>query len=92
MARKSLLFITLPGLLAAGPLAAEPAPAPQAQAEEQRLICRGGQRQLSSRIRTQRRCRTAEQWQEEELNRAGIPISAQITQGQNDGRQSAQPR
>lgn len=91
MTGKSLLFIALPGLLAAGPLAAEP-PAPQAQAEEQRLICRGGQRQLSSRIRSQRRCRTAEQWQEEERNRAGIPISAQITQGQNDGRQSAQPR
>lgn len=93
MAGKSLLFIALPGLLGAAPLAAEPAPSSQPQAEEQRLICRGGQRQLSSRIRTQRRCRTAEQWREEdERNRGGIPISAQITQGQNDGRQSAQPR
>ena len=92
MARKSLLFLALPSLLAASPLAAEPASSPQPQAEEQRLICRGGQRQLSSRIRTQRRCRTAEQWQEEEQGKAGLPLSAQITQGQNDGRQSAQPR
>jgi hypothetical protein len=86
------MILLLTALAAAGPLAAEP-PAPQAQAEEQRLICRGGQRQLSSRIRSQRRCRTAEQWQEEdERNRTGLPLSAQITQGQNDGRQSAQPR
>ena len=64
---------------------------PPASQEEQRLICRGGQKTLSSRIRTARRCRTAEQWRQED-ERGGLPLSAQITAGQNDGIAPAQPR
>lgn len=66
-------------------------PPAQPKEERQPLICRGGQKTLSSRIRTTRRCRTAEQWQRED-DRGGLPISAQITAGQNDGRTGAQPR
>jgi hypothetical protein len=76
--------------LVAGPALAEaPAPPPST---EQRLICRGGERQLSSRIRTMRRCRTAAQWQIEDDAKAHLPVSLQTTQGQNDGRAPAQPR
>ena len=51
----------------------------------------GGLKQLSSRIRTARRCRTAEQWRQEEEAKGQMPLSAQITGSQNDGRQGATP-
>ncbi|MEA3015391.1 MAG: hypothetical protein QOI38_113 [Sphingomonadales bacterium] len=76
------------GTLAATVASAEPPPAEPGQ----RLVCRGGERQLSSRIRTARRCRTPEQWQIEEEAANRLPPSLQVTQGQNDGQGSAQPR
>jgi hypothetical protein len=63
----------------------EPAPKP-------RLVCRGAARTISSRIRTPRRCRTAEQWQDEDERSNRLPLGAQVTEGQNDGRAPAQPR
>jgi hypothetical protein len=74
-------------LTLAGAFAAEPAADP---AKGQR-ICRAPAKQLGSRIRTQRRCRTAEQWQEEDA-KGGLPIGAQVTQGQNDGHAVQQPK
>ncbi|MEA3040919.1 MAG: hypothetical protein QOC65_408 [Sphingomonadales bacterium] len=65
---------------------------PPAAQPEQRLVCRGGERQLSSRIRTARRCRTAEQWQIEDAAANRLPPSLQVTQGQNDGQGPTQPR
>jgi hypothetical protein len=59
---------------------------------DQRMICRGGDRQLSSRIRSPRRCRTAEQWAREADEKARLPVGMQTTQGQNDGRAPTQPR
>lgn len=89
MAGKALILIVLTGALsAAGALAADP----PAQSRDERLICRGATKQLSSRIRTPRRCRTAQQWQAEDEARGRVPLSAQVTAGQNDGRQGAQPR
>ena len=84
MAGKSLGLIALAAVLStAGAFAAEP-PAP---AEKQQRICRGGgERQLGSHVRTRRRCLTAEQWQQEDEARANMPVSLQVTQGQNDGR------
>jgi hypothetical protein len=79
-----LLFATL----AAATARADP---PAAQPEERR-ICRGGERQLGTRMRTPRRCRTAEQWRQEDESRDRIPVGLQTTQGQNDGRAPAQPR
>ena len=71
----------------AGAFAAEPA----AEAPKQRQVCRAPAKQLGSRIRTPRRCRTAEQWQAED-EKGGLPLGAQVTQGQNDGQARPQPR
>ena len=88
-------------LTAAGALSAEPpaAPADDVGAEvtaepapKARLICRGATRTISSRIRTPRRCRTAEQWRDEDERGNRLPLGAQVTEGQNDGRAPAQPR
>jgi hypothetical protein len=88
MTGRSILVASLTlSLSAAAAYAADPPPAPS----EERLICRGSTRQLSSRIRRPRRCLTAEQWREEDEGKA-LPISAQITGAQNDGRTSATPR
>jgi hypothetical protein len=90
MIGKSVILVALAATLtAAGALAADPA----APSEKQRLVCRGGgERSLGTHMRTQRRCRTAEQWQEEDEAKGRAPISLQVTQGQNDGRQGAAPR
>jgi hypothetical protein len=89
MAGKSLGLVALALILTTvGALAADP-PAPSAK---QKLICRGGQRSLGSHIRAQRRCRTAEQWQGEEEANANLPVTLQVTQGQNDGRVTPTPQ
>ena len=89
MAGKSIGLIALAVVLtSAAAFAADP-PAP---AQKQQLICRGGERQLGSHTRTRQRCRTAEQWQQEDAAKSNLPISLQVTQGQNDGRTSATPR
>ncbi len=80
-------FLAILACAVTGAFAAEPAEDPA----RQRQICRPAAKQLGSRIRTQRRCRTAEQWQQEEA-KGGLPIGAQVTQGQNDGQVKAQPQ
>ena len=86
--RKPAVLSALAALFLTGALAAEP---PAEPAKQQR-ICRAPEKQLGSRIRAQRRCRTAEQWQAEDEGKNGLPLSAQVTQGQNDGKVVAQPR
>jgi hypothetical protein len=86
------LFLTLPLTLTAALAADPPAPAAADAQRDTRQICRGGQKTVSSRIRTTRRCRSAEAWREEDEKSARLPIGAQVTQGQNDGRAPAQPR
>ena len=67
-------------------------PEAQAAPPPAERICRGGgQRQLGSHTRTSRRCRTAEQWRQEDEERARRPMGLQTTEGQNDGRVSATP-
>ena len=82
-------------VLAAPPsAAAPPAEAPSAklaQAKEPKL-CREGEQRTGSRIRSPRRCRTIEEWQEADRNSAGLPLSAQITEGQGDGLQKQRPQ
>jgi hypothetical protein len=68
--------------------AADPAP----QAPESRRICRDSGRQLGSHVRAARRCRTAEQWRQEDEEKAQLPASLQVTQGQNDGQVGRQPQ
>jgi len=65
---------------------------PPARADESRRICRTTPRQLGSHIRPARRCRTAEQWRQEDEERAQMPASLQVTQGQNDGQPGRQPQ
>lgn len=89
MAGKPVILVALAMTLSVtGALAADP-PAP---AEKEPLICRGATRTLGSRVRSQRRCRTAEQWQREDEEKGGLPISLQVTQGQNDGNQGRTPQ
>lgn len=89
--RRSTILLALSALGVTGALAAEPPAQPERPAKQER-ICRTPARQLGSHIRTQRRCRTAEQWQAEEEGKSGLPLSAQVTKGQNDGQAVAQPQ
>jgi hypothetical protein len=75
-------------LSAASALAVDPpSPAPRPQ-----LICRGGERSLGSHIRRAQRCRTAEQWLQEEEEKGRAPVSLRTVEGQNDGHQASAPR
>ena len=88
MSARPATFLALAAALSlAGALAAE-TPADKAKPRE---VCRAPARQLGSHIRAPRRCRTAEEWREDDA-KAGLPIGAQVTQGQNDGQVSRQPR
>lgn len=89
MVGRSVILVALAVTVSA---AGAVAPDPPAPTEKQSLICRGATARLGSRVRTQRRCRTAEQWQLEDEEKARLPISLQITPGQNDGRQSPAPQ
>lgn len=84
--RRCLFTLALAAALLPGATADPPA------TPDQRMICRGGERQLSSRIRSPRRCRTAEQWARDGEEKARLPVGLQTTQGQNDGRSPIQPR
>jgi hypothetical protein len=89
MARKSPILVALiAALSSAGALAADPL----APAARPRLICRGGDRSLGSHIRRAQRCRTAEQWRQEDDSRDRVPLSVQLTPGQNDGRSTPRPQ
>jgi hypothetical protein len=61
-----------------------PAPA-GASPEKPQLICRRGEQLVGSHIRTGRRCKTAEQWQQEDAKREAPAPSLRVTEGQNDG-------
>jgi hypothetical protein len=84
---KSFIPVTLSLAFAAAALAADP----PAQSVNRPLICRGGERSLGSHIRRPQRCRTAEQWRQEEDDKGRAPISLRIVEGQNDGRQPSAP-
>lgn len=86
--RPVILVATALALSAAGAFAADPAPAPQ----DERQVCRGSAKQLGSRIRRPRRCKTAEEWRQEDEEKGRVPISALVTEGQNDGRTAATPQ
>lgn len=86
--RPVILVATALALSAAGAFAADPAPAPQ----DERQVCRGSTKQLGSRIRRPRRCKTAEEWRQEDEEKGRVPISALVTEGQNDGRTTATPQ
>lgn len=80
-------------VLAAPPAAAAPtAEAPSAEPAQAKKLCREGEQRTGSRIRSPRRCRTIEEWQEADQAKAGLPLSAQITEGQGDALQKQRPQ
>ena len=68
--------------------ASEPAATPV----KERKICRSGERRLGTRVVAPRRCKTERQWQEEDARNSGLPLSAQVTQGQPDIPSARQPQ
>ncbi len=93
MTRLGRLFALI--VLAAPPAAAAPpaeAPSAEPAQAKDRKICREGEQRTGSRIRSQRRCRTIEEWQEADQSKAGLPLSAQITEGQGDALQRQRPQ
>jgi len=90
MMEKSFIFLAATaGLIVTAALASAETPP---KAGESPRICRGGERQFGSHIRATRRCRTAEQWRQEDEEKAQLPASLQVTQGQSDGTPSRQPQ
>lgn len=90
MSEKILVLLAVgAGLTVTAALAAADEPG---KADESRRICRDSGRQLGSHIRASRRCRTAEQWRQEDEEKAQLPAGMQVTQGQNDGRPPRQPQ
>jgi hypothetical protein len=84
----ALLAALAASLSAAAALSAQP----PAEPAKQRQVCRGATKSLGSHIRSSRRCRTAQQWQEDDEAKGRLPASLQVTQGQNDGQPRRQPQ
>jgi hypothetical protein len=70
------MFLTL--LILAS--AAEPSPTPPPKPP---LICRQGEREVGSHIRTGRTCLTAEEWARKDADRENKPANMRITEGQS---------
>ena len=66
--------------------------APAAPVEKPKLICREGEAVTGTRRRVGRRCRTAEQWQQEDAKLDRIPPTLRVTRGQEDGRPVQNPQ
>lgn len=54
------------------------------QVAKSQLICRESEQETGSHIRSGRRCKTAEQWLDEDRKRGQIPPSMRVTEGQGD--------
>ncbi len=80
-------IVTIFALLLAAQSAA---PAPPAPAKPV-LVCRQGQREVGSHIRSGRRCKTAEEWAKDDAERERAAASAQITEGQGDSLTKSAP-
>ena len=85
------MVLTLVALaLISDPQSTPASPAP----EKPKLICREGEAQLGTHMRTGRRCKTAEQWADEESRtRARLPPpSLTIHKDQLEGAPNVQPQ
>lgn len=65
-------------LTAPFPLAGAGAAEPHAAADGPRIICKGGQKVVGSRMRAPRRCRTEEQWRTEEEKASRKPETLRV--------------
>jgi hypothetical protein len=90
MRRKFIVLLAAGAGLAA--TAASASDDPSGTPADSRRICRDSGRQLGSHVRTARRCRTAEQWRQEDEERARATAGLRVTEGQNDGQPGHQPQ
>jgi hypothetical protein len=78
------MSLILLALLVAGDV---PAAAPRP--EKPKLICRDAEKELGSHMRTNRRCLTAEEWQNEDARRDRIPLTARVSADPDDAARAA---
>ncbi len=52
--------------------------------EKVQLVCRDGEQQTGSHIRTGRQCKTMEEWERDAERRVGVSPSLRVTTGQPD--------
>ena len=71
-----MLAVLIVALAAADPAAAVPPAKPM-------LICRASEREVGSRIRKGRRCKTADEWAREDAERERKPANLRVTEGQS---------
>lgn len=71
-------------------LAAEPQQLSPPVKAKPKLICREGEQELGTHMHTSRRCKTAEDWQQEDARQRQIPPTMRVTEGQPDGAQRSQ--
>jgi hypothetical protein len=72
--------------------AAEPNQPMQPPPPKPQLICRESETELGSHIRTGRRCKTAEEWREEDSRKGLIPPSLTVVPNRGDGAIPPPPR
>jgi hypothetical protein len=62
--------------------AAQPAIPPKPK-----LVCRESEKRLGTHVRSGRRCKTPEQWEQEDAERDRVPVTLRVTAGQGDAAQ-----
>jgi hypothetical protein len=65
-------------------LAAQAAPAATPRPEKPQLVCRKSEQETGSHIRTGRRCKSAEEWAEEDEQKTRASAPTQMTAPQGD--------
>lgn len=81
LARKFLMLAIFGALLTPSFATAVQDPAPS---EKKAKICRKAETRTGTRVKTGSKCKTAEEWQKEDEERARIPVSLSVTEGQSD--------
>lgn len=66
-------------------LAVQAAEPPKPPPEKPKLICREDEVQVGTHIHSGRRCKTAEQWHDEDFRQNQMPTTLQVVPGQGDG-------
>jgi ribosomal protein L40E len=61
-------------------------------AEKETKICRKSETRTGTRIKTGRKCKSAEEWQKEDEERSRVPLSLTVTEGQPDGTSRPRPQ
>lgn len=89
MATKSLMLVLVGGLVNSQVALAVRETGSKA---DETKICRKAEARTGTRIKTGRKCKTAEEWRKEDEERARIPVSLTVTEGQPDGTPRQRPQ